>query len=123
MDVSWQVVKEGDYCLYSTQQSPQLKCWLNSNRGSFQADFVVNQNVTFTLTSQHNNVSIVSSALELDWVHKAQRLSHSSWRVFERIYRTLAFNRRISSSTGVSLPIIILFILFYPAGHQIWIHF
>ena len=82
VDINWQVVKTGDYCLYSTQESTALKCWSNSNIGNFQVDFIVNQNVTFILKSQTNNVPIVSSVLELAWVHKTQRLSHSSWRVF-----------------------------------------
>jgi hypothetical protein len=82
VDVSWQVDKKGDYCLYSTQASTPLKCWSNSHIGNFQADIFVTQNVTFTLKSQNNNVSIISSVLELAWVHTTQRLSHSSWRVF-----------------------------------------
>ncbi len=82
VDVSWQVVQKGDYCLYSTQASTPLKCWSNSHIGNFQADIFVTQNVTFTLKSQNNNVSIISSVLELAWVHTTQRLSHSSWRVF-----------------------------------------
>jgi hypothetical protein len=82
VDVSWQVVKKGDYCLYSTKASTPLKCWSNSHIGNFQADIFVTQNVTFTLKSQTNNVSIISSVLELAWVHTTQRLSHSSWRVF-----------------------------------------
>jgi hypothetical protein len=82
VDISWEVIKTGNYCIYSTQKKTPLKCWSNSNAGHFQQELVVKQNVTFTLKSQNNNISIVSSVLELAWVHKAQPLSHSSWRVF-----------------------------------------
>lgn len=82
VDLSWQVAKKGDYCLYSTQQEIAIQCWSHSNIGHFKQELVVEENVTFTLKGQNDNRAIVSSLLELAWVHKAQRLSHSSWRVF-----------------------------------------
>jgi hypothetical protein len=81
-DISWQVAKTDDYCLYSTEKITPLKCWLSVNAGHFIEDIELKENITFTLKAQNDTRSIVSEVLELAWVYKAQRLSHSSWRVF-----------------------------------------
>ena len=82
VDISWQMAKIGEYCLYSTEQTTPLKCWLNIDAGQFIQDIELKENVTFTLKVLNDTRPIVSEVLELAWVYKTQRLSHSSWRVF-----------------------------------------
>lgn len=82
VDLSWQVAKTGKYCLYSTLQDAELKCWTTLTKGHYQLDLVIENNVTFTLRSKDDGIVIASAELELAWVHKKSRLSHSSWRVF-----------------------------------------
>jgi hypothetical protein len=51
---------------------------------------VIDKDVTFTLKSMGDGIGngiengevIISSVLELAWVHKKSRRSHSAWRVF-----------------------------------------
>lgn len=86
VDISWQVNKAGDYCLYSSVQGKKLNCWFMKKSGNFKQALVIDKDVTFTLNSMDNNAEngevIASAVLELAWVHKKSRLSHSAWRVF-----------------------------------------
>jgi hypothetical protein len=90
VDISWQVANTGKYCLYSSLQKNKLTCWLMTKNANFKQDLVIDKDVTFTLKSAGDGIEndigsgevIVSAVLELAWVHKKSRLSHSAWRVF-----------------------------------------
>ena len=86
VNISWQVTNAGKYCLYSSLQNNKLNCWTMKESGNFKQKLVIEQDVIFTLKSMGdgiNNDKLVASALlELAWVHKKSRLSHSAWRIF-----------------------------------------
>lgn len=86
VDIRWQVSKPGKFCLYSSLQSNQLNCWTMKKSGQFKQELVIDKDVTFTLKSMGDGISsdevVVSALLELAWVYKESRLSHSAWRVF-----------------------------------------
>ena len=86
VDISWQVSLVGEYCLYSSLQKNKLDCWAMKKSGNFTKELVIEEDVTFTLKSMGDGVEngevIASAVLELAWVHKKSRLSHSAWRVF-----------------------------------------
>jgi hypothetical protein len=80
--IIWQLPQSGEYCLYSDQQVKPLKCWLSDYQGDWIQDFVVEQDITFTLKTNNSEAPILSAVLHLAWVHKKEKISHSSWRVF-----------------------------------------
>lgn len=86
VDISWQVSNAGEYCLYSSLQNNKLNCWTMKKSGNFKQELVIEKDVTFTLKSMGDGISndkvVASALLELAWVHKKSRLSHSAWRVF-----------------------------------------
>ena len=90
VDISWQVARAGKYCLFSSLQKNKLTCWLMEKNANFKQELVINKDVTFTLKSMGDGVDndiengevIASAVLELAWVHKKSRRSHSAWRVF-----------------------------------------
>lgn len=86
VDISWQVSHAGKYCLYSSLQNNKLSCWLMEKSARFKQELVIDKDITFTLKSMDDGIEngevIISTVLELAWVHKKSRLSHSAWRVF-----------------------------------------
>jgi hypothetical protein len=90
VDISWQVARAGKYCLFSSLQKNKLTCWLMEKSARFKQELVIDKDVTFTLKSMGDGIGngiengevIISSVLELAWVHKKSRRSHSAWRVF-----------------------------------------
>jgi hypothetical protein len=86
VDISWQVSNAGKYCLYSSLQKKQLNCWTMKKSGEFTQELVIESDITFTLKSMGDGIEkgevVASALLELAWVHKKSRLSHSAWRVF-----------------------------------------
>jgi len=92
VDFSWQVARAGKYCLFSSLQKNKLTCWLMEKNARFKQELVIDNDVTFTLRAMgegigngndiENGEVIVSAVLELAWVHKKSRRSHSAWRVF-----------------------------------------
>ena len=94
VDISWQVSHAGKYCLYSSLQTNKLTCWIMKKSARFQQALVIDKDVTFTLRTMDEGIRddignsiesdevIVSAVLELAWVHKKSRRSHSAWRVF-----------------------------------------
>jgi len=82
VDISWQVSNAGEYCLYSSLKNNKLNCWTMNKSGYFKQELVIDKDVTFTLKSMSNDKVVASALLELAWVHKKSRLSHSAWRIF-----------------------------------------
>jgi len=86
VDISWQVSLIGEYCLYSSLQKNKLNCWAMKKSGNFKKELEIEEDITFTLKSMGDDINndkvIASALLELAWVHKKSRLSHSAWRVF-----------------------------------------
>ncbi|NQY89606.1 MAG: DUF3019 domain-containing protein [Colwellia sp.] len=90
VDISWQVAHAGKYCLFSSLQKNKLTCWLMTKSASFKQELVIEKDVTFTLklmgdgigNNIENDEVVVSAVLELAWVHKKSKRSHSAWRVF-----------------------------------------
>lgn len=90
VDISWQMSDAGKYCLYSSLQKNKLTCWSMEKSASFKQKLVIEKDVTFTLKSMGDGIGndtangevIASAVLELAWVHKKSRRSHSAWRVF-----------------------------------------
>lgn len=80
--ITWQAPQKDEYCLYSSQQSKALQCWSDDNQGTFTQAFAMDQDISFTLRTKLNDKPISSAVLRLAWVHKREKLSHSSWRVF-----------------------------------------
>ncbi len=94
IDIRWQVSHAGKYCLYSSLENNKLTCWLGSKSAIFKQELVIDKDVTFTLKLMDDGIEheksndiesgekIASAVLELAWVHKKSRRSHSAWRVF-----------------------------------------
>ena len=94
VEISWQVSHAGKYCLYSSLQSNKLTCWLMTKSARFKQELVIDKDVIFTLKSMgdgdgdgvddgmENGEVLATAVLELAWVHKKSRRSHSAWRVF-----------------------------------------
>jgi len=82
INIDWQVMNTGEYCLYASHQRSALKCWANVSTGNFQQSLVLEDDIKFTLRVKGDDKFIIATKLELAWVHKKSRLSHSSWRVF-----------------------------------------
>ncbi len=88
VDISWQMTHAGKYCLYSSLQKQKLTCWLMEKSARFKQELVIDKDVTFTLKSMGDGIGIengeviISTVLELAWVHEKSRRSHSAWRVF-----------------------------------------
>ncbi len=85
--VVWQVSDVGDYCLYSSLQNSlprgnQLQCWLSTNQGTFSQELEMTDDIFYILTDTKSEKGIISNRLPLAWVHKKEKFSHSSWRVF-----------------------------------------
>ncbi|WP_168203974.1 DUF3019 domain-containing protein [Aliikangiella coralliicola] len=82
VEFSWKVGQQGDYCLYSSQQKPALKCWRKKQNGWFKREIVANENVMFFLKAADSQVILATSELEMAWVYKKNSRSHSTWRMF-----------------------------------------
>ena len=90
VDISWQVSHAGKHCLYSSLQNNKLTCWLMKKNARFKQELVIDKDVTFTLKSMGDGIGndiengevIATAVLELAWVHKKSKRSHSAWRVF-----------------------------------------
>ncbi|WP_197061244.1 DUF3019 domain-containing protein [Colwellia psychrerythraea] len=86
VNISWQMSHAGKYCLYSSLQNKKITCWLMTKSAQFKQELVIDKDVTFTLKSMddaiENGEVIANAVLELAWVHKKSRRSHSAWRVF-----------------------------------------
>lgn len=90
VDISWQVSHAGKHCLYSSLQKNKLTCWVETKSARFKQELVIDKDVIFTLKSMDDSIDndtangkvIASAVVELAWVHKKSRRSHSAWRVF-----------------------------------------
>lgn len=78
----WQAQDEGEYCLYSSQQSKPLKCWIRTNSGQFEREIVARKNVLFHLQQTKSGSVIVSKELEMAWIYKRNAKARASWRMF-----------------------------------------
>ena len=82
VDIHWQVNEPGKYCLYSYFKNSKLNCWANERSGHFKQELTIDKDVTFSLVSVGDDKVVASAVLELAWVHKKSRRSHSAWRIF-----------------------------------------
>ncbi|MFT7129492.1 MAG: hypothetical protein ACI89U_001608, partial [Gammaproteobacteria bacterium] len=72
----------GKYCLFSSQQSEPLRCWMQSDQGQFEREIVAQRNVVFFLRKEKNNDVLATRELEMAWVYKKSAKARSSWRMF-----------------------------------------
>jgi len=82
LSIQWQARQQGDYCLYSEQQQNAIFCWENSQKGQLQTEMKINGDTQFWLKAKNSQKIIAQTQIKHAWVHKKQRLSFSSWRVF-----------------------------------------
>ena len=82
LSINWQAPVKGNYCLYSAQGAEAILCWQNQNAGTQQIEIKINGDTRFWLQAQGSDEVVAETLVKQAWVHKKQRLSFSSWRIF-----------------------------------------
>jgi hypothetical protein len=82
IELQWRAPSIGKYCLFSSQQSEPLRCWMQSDQGQFEREIVAQRNVVFFLRKEKNNDVLATRELEMAWVYKKSAKARSSWRMF-----------------------------------------
>ena len=82
VELSWQVDTPGNYCLYTTDNTKALNCWLNSTAGELKKSFDSKVNLEFSLRRQNDSLSVATAVVKMAWVHKKKGQPRKSWRIF-----------------------------------------
>ncbi|WP_157884360.1 DUF3019 domain-containing protein [Paraglaciecola hydrolytica] len=82
LTLSWHTANKGNYCLYSSDQTSALKCWMADNQGVMVQEFNTAQSLHFYLKQDKSDDVIAAAELEVSWVYKKQQKSRLSWRLF-----------------------------------------
>lgn len=82
VELLWEAVNVGNYCLYSTQQNRSLQCWQNGTRGNYKSAVLSNQDILFTIRLQESDVVLAQQELVMAWVYRRSNRSRITWRLF-----------------------------------------
>lgn len=82
LQLSWQLVTAGDYCLYQSAQSEPLQCWAQASQGSLSLKLAVVDTVQFYLRPKDQAQVLATSELSVSWVYEKKQKSRLTWRLF-----------------------------------------
>lgn len=80
--LNWQLPKEGNYCLYSSQHTKAISCWRQKKSGQHNQEFASDKNIKFTLRVEGSEKAIASKQLKVTWVHQKKGQPRMWWRIF-----------------------------------------
>lgn len=82
VSLTWSSPEKGNYCLFSTQQSKPLFCWLGEANGQYTQEFESDKNVVYTLRLQGSDRDRATQLLKVTWVHQKKGQPRLRWRIF-----------------------------------------
>ena len=81
VSLQWQVIEQGNFCIYQKDNSKVIQCWKNSNGNQVQFEFESNIKLEYQLIAVEKNNVIAETAIDVSWVHKATPRKRR-WRLF-----------------------------------------
>lgn len=82
IDIHWQTIQIGDYCLYQQESEPAIYCWKSQQQGQLRYDFVSNSTLLFQLVDMKEKKPVSEIQVEVAWVYKANTRRKTHWRLF-----------------------------------------
>lgn len=82
LEMHWQAVEVGDYCMMQAEALLPQKCWLQQSSGALQIEFAETKSQTFVLRRRGQSSTLASVQIEVKWVYKQRRKDRSKWRIF-----------------------------------------
>ena len=81
VSLQWQVVEQGNFCIYQKGTNKVIQCWENSNGNQVQFEFESSVKLEYQLVAIEKNNVIAETAIDVSWVHKATPRKRR-WRLF-----------------------------------------
>lgn len=79
---NWRQPKTGNYCLVNLSTKYVLKCWQNTEQGTFNLDFQSTQSTNFALRAEEQDIDLSTIQITVSWVFKSSKRPKSSWKLF-----------------------------------------
>jgi hypothetical protein len=79
---SWRQSQKGNYCLFNLSTVQVLKCWQNTEQGTFNLDFQSTQSTDFVLRAEKQEIDLSKTQITVSWVFKSSKRPKSSWKLF-----------------------------------------
>ncbi|GAC20773.1 DUF3019 domain-containing protein [Paraglaciecola arctica] len=79
---SWRQSQKGNYCLINLLTKHILKCWQNTEQGTFNLDFQSTQSTDFVLRAEKQEIDLSKTQITVSWVFKSSKRPKSSWKLF-----------------------------------------
>lgn len=78
----WSADLPASFCLFRTPGDVKLECWENVNEGQFVEELVMDEPMSFYLTSANSSEILIRETINLSWVHKKSSRPANTWRLF-----------------------------------------
>jgi len=82
VELNWQVINKGNYCIYSSQQQDPIQCWDSKRQGEVKREFSAKSNLRFFLRQINTRTNLAKAEVKMAWVHKKKGKPRKSWRMF-----------------------------------------
>ncbi len=80
VDVAWNALQKGNYCLFSNKMKSPIKCWKNVKSGHYSFEFRQSHSLEYTLLNMSNQQLMAKQHFSVKWVYKNR--PNNSWRLF-----------------------------------------
>ena len=79
INISWESIRKGNYCLNSDLSIQSLKCWKSINRGFYQHKLTFKQNIIYMMSDKISNIKLVTAIMKFKSLkpHRKYKKRHS----------------------------------------------
>lgn len=82
LDVFWHGDQPLNACIFMSTEKRPIACWKNQYEGRVIRELATKENVTFTLKTEDEVITLASETLIVSWVYRKNTRSQTSWRMF-----------------------------------------
>lgn len=82
VEVTWNTLKKGDYCLINLTTGVLNRCWKNQSSGHLLLDFEGTNSNDFALREQAQSTDLARAKIIVAWVFSSSKRNKSNWKLF-----------------------------------------
>lgn len=82
VNISWQTLQAGEFCIFKEGSVIELKCWAGANEGVFSDTTTLTKSVDYLLVNRLNKQVLARDTVTVSWVYKKRSRPMLHWRVF-----------------------------------------